>query len=196
MIDFEKLRAVYQLGRELSFSDIQVVLRSARLRSFERGDCLIREGERRKEVFLIRKGLVRLYRITDRGDEITTAVRWENKVVASPYLILFDQPAQQYFEALEPTDTFCIDYDKLQSIVESHPKLEASRKYVFHNILKEALQRIDSFVLLTPEERYLNFVQSVPDITNRVPDKYLANILGITPVSLSRIRKRIAERKK
>ena len=121
MIDFEKLRAVYQLGRELSFSDIQVVLRSARLRSFERGECLIREGEQRKEVFLLRKGLVRLYRITDRGDEITTAVRWENKVVASPYLILFDQPAQQYFEALEPTDTLCIDYAKLQSIVESHP---------------------------------------------------------------------------
>ncbi|MBK8659738.1 MAG: hypothetical protein IPN22_12925 [Bacteroidetes bacterium] len=50
-------------------------------------------------------------------------------------------------------------------------------------------------MLLSPEERYLKFIQKYPDLLNRVPNKYIANVLGITPVSLSRIRKRISTKK-
>jgi len=60
------------------------------------------------------------------------------------------------------------------------------------DMLKEAMERIESFVLLSPTERYLKLIEEKPDIVNRVPDKYLSTYLGITPVSLSRIRKRIA----
>ena len=59
-------------------------------------------------------------------------------------------------------------------------------------MLKESIERVESFTLHSPEERYINFVKSKPNIVNRVPDKYIATILGMTPVSLSRIRKRIA----
>ena len=121
-------------------------------------------------------------------------LRWENQPVASPNLILFDQPARQNFEALEPTDVLCMDFGTMDSIVSRNPKLEANRKKVLQNIIKDALERIDSFILLSPEERYLEFIRTKPDIVDRVPGKYIATLLGITPVSLSRIRKRIASR--
>jgi CRP-like cAMP-binding protein len=155
-----------------------------------------KEGETKKDVFLIRKGLVRAYKVNEKGDKITTSIRWENKIVASPNIILFGEPSQHYFETLEPTDVLYLDYDVLQTIITSNPKLEANRKFILQNLLKEALQRIDSFVLLTPEERYLDFIKENPDIVNRVPDKFIANVLGVTPVSLSRIRRRIATKKK
>jgi len=192
MIDLEKLKQLYSLGRDLSFYDIQVLLKNSKAETFAPGEFLINAGQLRKDIFWLRKGLVRGFRITDKGEERTTMLRWENQPLASPNLVLFNKPALQYFQALEPTDVFRIDYDKVQSIISMNPKLEANRKYIFQNILKDALERIDSFVLLTPEERYLEFVRNKPDILNRVPNKYLANILGITPVSLSRIRKRIA----
>lgn len=53
------------------------------------------------------------------------------------------------------------------------------------------MNRLEAFVLLSPEERYREIITSNPSLINRVPDKYLANIIGITPVSLSRIRKRL-----
>lgn len=196
MLEFNKLKTLYQFSRDLSLGDVQELLRAAGKRSYERGAYLINEGSRKKEVFLIRKGLVRAFAINRKGDEITTLLRWENQVVASAEIILFEQPAQYYYEALEPTQVYVMDYKRLQAIIENNPKLEANRKYILQNILRQVLRRMDSFVLYTPEERYQRFVAANPEIVNRVPNKYIANILGITPVSLSRIRKRIADKKK
>ncbi len=196
MIDFEQLKRLYSLGKDLTMSDVQVILKSSKTQTFATGEFLITEGQTRKEVFWVRKGLVRGFRVNDKWEEITTMLRWENQPVVSPNVILFDQPSQQYFQALEPTEVFRFDYDKIQSIIDGNPKLEANRTFILRNILKEALQRIDSFVLQSPEERYLDFIRTKPDIMNRVPNKYIANVLGITPVSLSRIRKRIAADKK
>lgn len=196
MIDFEKIKVIYKLGRKLNLSDVQVLLQSAKMKSFPSGEFLIKEGGIKKEVFFIRKGLVRAFKINDKGDEITTFIRWENQILASPDIILFNEPSQFYFKTIEPTDVLSMDYDVIQTIISNNPKLEANRKFILQNILKEAFQRINSFVLYSPEERYLKYIEANPGIINRVPDKYLANILGITPVSLSRIRKRIATTRK
>lgn len=196
MIDFEQIKAIYKFGRNISLSDVQSLLQAAEKRSFAPGDYLIKAGEQKRQVFFIRKGLIRSFHITEKGEEITTTLRWENQVVASPAIILFQEPARNYYEALERSDVFVMDYDLLQVIISQNPTLETNRKFVLQNILKETLHRVDSFVLLSPEERYIQFIQKKPEIANRVPNKYIANVLGITPVSLSRIRKRIATKKK
>ena len=69
-------------------------------------------------------------------------------------------------------------------------------KYVFQKMMRHQLARVESFVLNSPEERYLKYIKDYPDLINRVPDKYIAHVLGITPVSLSRIRKRISDKSK
>jgi Mn-dependent DtxR family transcriptional regulator len=61
--------------------------------------------------------------------------------------------------------------------------------------LLEALSRVESFVLDKPEDRYLKLIAQKPEIIKRVPDKYIASFIGVTPVSLSRIRKRLASQK-
>lgn len=195
MVDLEKLRLLYNFGKNLTFSDVQVLLKNAKIKSYAQGAYLIEEGQLKKEIFLIRKGLVRGFKINEKGDEITTMLRWEHQPFTCPHLTLHNEPAQHYFEALEPTNVFSIDHDKYHSILDSSPKLAANNKYFYESVIKQALQRIDNFVMLSPEERYLDFIGSKPDIANRVPDKYIAHVLGITPVSLSRIRKRIAARK-
>tara|TARA_B110000459_G_scaffold203522_1_gene260346 strand:- start:3699 stop:4031 length:333 start_codon:yes stop_codon:yes gene_type:complete len=110
-------------------------------------------------------------------------------------MILFDQPSRYYYECLEDTKTLSIDFEKVQNIIESNPKLERNRKYFARNAMKKMLQRLESFVLLNAEERYEDFIKKNPTLSNRVPDKYIAHVLGITPVSLSRIRARIATKK-
>ncbi|EPR67063.1 Crp/Fnr family transcriptional regulator [Cyclobacterium qasimii] len=192
MVDLNRLKQIYKFGKELSLNDLQVLLKAAKNGSFDKKELLINEGSTRNDVFYIKSGLVRCFHINDKGEEVTLKLIPEHQVVANVDLILFSQTSRFFYEALEKTEVFFINYDVLQDLVSRHPKLEANRKYVLQRLLKESMERVESFVLLSPEERYLRFVKDFPGITNRVQDKYIANVLGITPVSLSRIRKRIA----
>lgn len=196
MLDFEKIKTIYKIGKDLEWKDLQSLIQATTSRSYAINDYLIKEGTVKREVFFIKKGLIRVFAINDKGDEITIRISTENQPIASPDIILFDQPSRFYFQALEPTETLSIDYDLMQKVISKTPALEQNRKNILLNILKESQARVESFVLYSPEERYIRFVEDNPGIVNRVPDKYIANVLGITPVSLSRIRKRIVQKKK
>ena len=69
MIDFEKLKMIYKFSRTLTLSDIQVLLTAAKTKSYQPGEYLISDGAVKKEVFLIRKGLVRAFKINEKGEE-------------------------------------------------------------------------------------------------------------------------------
>ena len=83
MIDILKLRNIYKFGKNLTLADVKVLIDAASRRSYKPGEFLIKEGSLRKEVFLIRKGLIRAYKLNKKGIEITTSIRWENKIAAS-----------------------------------------------------------------------------------------------------------------
>ena len=196
MVDIDKLRQIYKFGKELSIEDAGILIKSAKSKSFKKKEVIIEEGALKNDVYFIRSGLVRAYCISDKGDEITFGLIAENQILTNIDIILFDQPSRFYYECIEDTKTFSIDFDKVQNIIERNPKLERNRKFFARNAMKKMLQRLETFVLMNAEERYEDFIKNNPTLSNRVPDKYLANVLGITPVSLSRIRSRIVKRKK
>ena len=196
LLDFNKFKTIYKIGKDLSWNDLLIVINAAKRKSYNIGEYLVKEGGTRKEIFFILKGLVRAYQINSKGEEITIGLYSENGFFCSPFNIFFNEPAQNDFVALEPTTVLSMDYEKLDVLVAKHPQLEANRKLIYHAGIKEMIKRNSSFILLSPEERYLDFVQKKPELVNRVPDKYIAHVLGITPVSLSRIRRRIANKKK
>jgi len=195
--DFDRVKALYNLSKELKLSDVYSLLKTTKQSFYKRGDCIIREGSTlEKRSYFIFKGLVRCYKKNEKGEKITTLLKWENQVFLSHDIVFFNQPSQFYFEAVEPTTVLSIDYDLVDEIVIQKPKLEAIARKVVLEVLKDFKKRLDSFILLSPEERYLDFMKSHAPIINRVPDKYIAHLLGITPVSLSRIRQRITNDKK
>ncbi len=195
MVDLEKLRQIYKFGKELSLEDAGIIMKSAKTQTFKKKEIIIQEGSLKTELFFVRSGLVRAYCINNKGDEITFGIIAENQILTNIDVILFDQPSRYYYECLEDTKTLSIDFEKVQNIIESNPKLERNRKYFARNAMKKMLQRLESFVLLNAEERYEDFIKKNPTLSNRVPDKYIAHVLGITPVSLSRIRARIVTKK-
>tara|TARA_B100001059_G_scaffold199762_1_gene206264 strand:+ start:145 stop:735 length:591 start_codon:yes stop_codon:yes gene_type:complete len=195
MVDINKLRQIYKFGKELSIEDAGILIKSAKSKSFKKKEIIIEEGALKTDVYFLRSGLVRTYCINDKGDEITFGLVSENQILTNVDIILFDQPSRFYYECIEDTRAFSIDFDKVQNIIESNPKLERNRKFFARNAMKKMLQRLETFVLMNAEERYEDFIKKNPTLSNRVPDKYLANVLGITPVSLSRIRARIVNKK-
>jgi len=195
MIDLEKLKTLYKFGKELSLQDAQDLLKTAKSISFKKKEILFEKGSKDTQIYFLRKGLVRMYHIKDTGEEITFSLIPENNVVANFDFIATENPSKFYYETLENCSFFSIDYQVLDSIVSKNSKLESNRKFFLRKIIFEVKERLETFVLMTPEERYLKFIEDFPDLINRVPDKYIAHILGITPVSLSRIRNRIASKK-
>ena len=195
MIDLARIRKRYKLGKDLTLKDAQVLLSEAKMVSVKKREMLIEAGSSSQELYFIRKGLVRSFHVNQRGDEITFRLITESELVANTDTILYGRPSRYYYQALEDVSLLSMSYETAQRIAAQNPKLDARRKFFFQAVMRKALDRIESLVLLSPEERYEQFVQDYPDLTNRVQDKYIAHVLGITPVSLSRIRKRIASRK-
>jgi len=195
MKGIHKIKKLLNLGKDISLKDISILIKASKSIHFEKGDILIDQNSKKNDVFFIKKGLVRCFHINDKGEEITFQLIPEYHLVSNAHFILLQEPSKFYYVALEPTSVFALNYEVIQTIISNNPKLESKRKVIFQRIMKQVFTRVESFVLLSPEERYLKYVKDFSNIVNRAPDKYIANVLGITPVSLSRIRKRISSKK-
>ncbi len=159
-------------------------------------EVYIQQGDKSKRLAFIERGIMRAYSHKENGDEATLYLRWEDQFIASHDTIISGKPARFIYKTLEPTILLEIDYDELENVFRKHTQYEPLRNFFLMKMLAESLELIEAFVLRTPEERYLKLVKEKFDIVNRVPNKYIASMLGITPVSLSRIRGRLQAGKK
>ncbi|MEO1213156.1 MAG: Crp/Fnr family transcriptional regulator [Bacteroidota bacterium] len=176
--------------------NLLLLLRHLRINTIEKGEIIIEKGELRKDVYFVRKGLIRSFFINEKSEEITFHLLPENHVFGNIHAILFDEPSLFSYQALERTKVYTIEYDAYFKVVEKNPEiLEINRMHFNKTVLRQAFQRVESLVLLSPEDRYKKYVKDYPNVIGRTPDKYIANVLGITPTSLSRIRKRISSKK-
>ena len=196
MLDTEKLNYYFGIFKNLELKDLTAIFKLVKIKKLKAGEIFIKEGEYYKKISYIKKGLIRAFLIQENGDEITTLIRWEDQFISSHDSILFDQPSRFAYQAIENSTILEVDYDIAQNFMTKNPKLELGRIHFLKKMLGESILRVETFILLNPEERYLKLTKEKPDIINRVPSKYIATLLGITPVSLSRIRNRIANQRK
>jgi CRP-like cAMP-binding protein len=140
-------------------------------------------------------GSVRYFYIKD-GEEITSYFSFENEFVSSYKSFLTRLPGFNYIQALEDTLLITISYANMQQML-ANPllayKMERFGRLIAEYYLICYEDRMASFVTQTPEERYLDLLSTGREVLQRMPQHYIAHFLGITPVSLSRIRRRILE---
>ena len=159
-------------------------------------EIYIPEGKIFKKIFYIKKGLLRIFFVTESGEEKTFFFRWEGQIAAIPECIFDNQPTRQTWQALEDCELLEIDFDIVEKLSENNISFIKTRMGLAEKMFLEALKRVESFILDKPEERYQKLIIQNPEIIKRVADKHIASFIGVTPVSLSRIRKRLASQKK
>ncbi len=172
------------------------LLQFAKHKSVTTSEIYIPQGKVFKKIFYIKKGILRSYYITESGEEKTIFFRWEDQMASIPECVFDNEPTRQTWQALEDCELLEIDFDLVEKMSENNFPLIKTRMGFAQKMLLEALQRVESFVLDKPEERYQKLIAQKPEIIKRVADKYIASFIGVTPVSLSRIRKRLATQKK
>ena len=150
---------------------------------------LVEEGKICREIYFVNKGLMRLL-YDKEGDEITAFIFKENLFASSYSSFLEQSPSIQILESLEETELIVLPYDYLMFLYENLPKMHILIRIVAEQRFINSQKVLASHLLKTPEERYWEFQQQHKDLLKRVPLHIIASYLGITPVSLSRIRNR------
>ncbi len=150
---------------------------------------LLHEGEISDAIYLIKKGAVRLWN-NDDGRDITMQFFFENQLVSSFESFYLKQPSHFSIEAIEDSVVEKISRELLEKISNDVANFDA----VITEIVCERFIDYTNFFLSriknTPEKRYAELLQKNPELIERVSHHYIASYLGITPVSLSRIRNR------
>lgn len=177
----------------LTGNDIESVMSIAKVLPTERGQVLIREGELNMSVIFVVNGIVRAYYIKENGQEMTPFFWSENGVTASWESIYTHKPSRLTFEVIEPGLVISVDFVKFKKLVDNSDSLKRVYLEMMETILTNTLVHVQSIQNEKPEDRYLHFKQESPEVHDRISQKHMASFLGITPISFSRMKRRIQD---
>ncbi|MET3037255.1 Crp/Fnr family transcriptional regulator [Chryseobacterium sp. NRRL B-14859] len=149
---------------------------------------LLDEGQISTKMFLVKCGALREYFYKD-GKELTLEFITENQAVASFDSFLNGTRSDFLIETLEPSILYELSDDTFRHLMENS-EFQQTFNPLFYKRFSEISKRLMSFIKDSPQERYEQLLKDRPELLLRFPQHYIASYLGITSVSLSRIRNR------
>ena len=163
------------------------------MQPIKKGDFLLREGEICKSHYFVEKGLLRMYSIDKNGKEHIIQFAPENWLITDRSSLYFNEKSKYYIEAVEDSEVLFLTPDFFANLKLQFPGFVATNDLLLQKHVRGLQNRINSLLAETAEERYLKFIKMYPDLMLRVPQWMVASYLGITPESLSRVRKKLAK---
>jgi CRP-like cAMP-binding protein len=154
-----------------------------------KGQSLQPIGHTCRTVYVLMQGFMRIHYTKD-GLDITESFEAAPAVVARVESLFSGRPSRKGIQALEPCHWIAISAQPLFALYDHHPAVERLFRKVFEEGYVETVNRLESLQFHTAEERYRQLLEEHPEVVQRAPLKYIASYLGITQVSLSRIRAR------
>ena len=157
-----------------------------------KGKLFLEEGQKCNYFYYVLKGLVRLYYYDLDGHEITHWFSGEDMMITSPFSFFKNEPNILYFQALEDTDLLLITKEQIDLLISSTPSASNKIRNLYVEFAMILSRRVMGIHTQTAEERYLKLMEIHPYLFQRAKLAHIASYLGITPQSLSRIRKNLA----
>lgn len=181
-------------GVELTSEVESLIDSSLQRKSYKKNDYLLREGETCNHIFFVAKGLLRSYTLDENGKEHLLQFAPENWLISDRSSTLFDGKSDLYIDAIEDTDVILLPSDFLEQLGIYSPSFQRFNMFALNNHIRHLHNRINLLISASAEVRYLDFIKLYPNIIARVPQWMIASYLGITPESLSRVRKELAKK--
>jgi len=158
-------------------------------------EIISKSGQHSKKVYLILKGSLRGYIINENGIEKNVLLRSEGVFIADAVGLFKNKPQKYTFETIGKTKLLVFDFKEFESLAYKNPIILRLYLTVLKETIVRLTYRVDSLITLTNEERYLKLTKLDPLFLRSAYSKHVADFLGMTPVSLSRIMKRIRNKK-
>ena len=144
-------------------------------------------GHTCKTIYFINKGIARIYYYYD-GVDITESFAFENNIIARVESLFTGNPSRKAIQVLEDSEIVAIDATQLFDLYDTYPETERLFRKIFEAGYVDTVNRMEAIQFHTAEERYTLLIKEQPTLLQRVPLKHIASYLGITQVTLSRIR--------
>lgn len=159
---------------------------------FPAGDLIVAAGDEENKLYLLVDGLIRKYYLDYQGNDLTHQFLEAGQVFSTQHVV-FSGQVMCNFEAVEPCRLVCFDYERVQKLMLEEPSLSQVYIGILEETLRIKLVRETALLTETATERYVKLKTEIPDIDQRVSHTHIASYIGVTPVSLSRIRRTMRE---
>ncbi len=164
-------------------------------KKFSKGEFLLQQGDVCDGTYFVNEGLLRMYSLDKHGKEHIIQFAPERWLISDRSSQFFNEKSRYYIDAVEDTKVSVLRNDFFERLHHVFPGNVEANLVLLQRHIYGLQNRVNSLLSDTAEERYLEFLKMYPDIMQRVPQWMVASYLGITPESLSRVRKELALRK-
>ncbi|MBO6200100.1 Crp/Fnr family transcriptional regulator [Epilithonimonas ginsengisoli] len=165
------------------------------IKEVKKHEIILREGEISDSTFFVEKGLLRMYSIDKAGKEHVIQFAPENWIISDTTSQLLNEKSRFYIEAIEESTIIVTKEGFFENLSKIYPDVAEKNQRLMFNHIKSLQNRVNALISTTAEERYMDFLKKYPSLMLRAPQWMVASYLGITPESLSRVRKELAKKK-
>ncbi|AUC81419.1 Crp/Fnr family transcriptional regulator [Lacinutrix sp. Bg11-31] len=162
-------------------------------KTIAKNDFLLKQGDICSHSFFVEEGVLRFYSLNEEGKENILQFATENWIVSDRGSVFFQEPSTYYIDAIEDTLAVMLDEDFVNEVAKINQNFRKQNETLLQNHIRHLYKRVSLLLGASARVRYLEFVNMYPDIMLRVPQWMIASYLGITPESLSRVRKALAQ---
>ena len=185
--NFDFLNSITDISEDI-FEELKSI---SVFREVPEGTQLVKLNEVPTKIYMLVSGLIRCYLITEEGKEYNKSFYLPISFVASLTALIRKKPSLFVFETLEDCKIYEIEYAKLMTLCKNNIQLSALYAKVLEVVYTKYEKRLVELISLDAKGRYLALRRQIPNLDTIIPQYHIASFLGITPVQLSRIRKKI-----
>ena len=190
----EKFRTYLEKSISITDEQFSLISKDLKTKTFDKNEMILSKGETCTKTYFVVDGLMRSYSIDAKGKVHIIQFAPEFWWLSERNGLLFNEASDFFIDAIEPTTAIIIPKDYFNEAIPHVPALQGLNQTMLNNSIRFMHRRINMLLSATAEERYLDFIRLYPNLTLRVPQWMIASYLGITPESLSRVRKDLAHK--
>jgi CRP-like cAMP-binding protein len=183
LVDF--MRSLYPISQELQ----DYLRENAHFLKVKKNKIILKTGEICSNYYFLLKGIMRAYIVYD-GKEVTIWINPENEIITSVKSMKSQVPVVESIQALEDCEVMVMTYDTVRYMYENFMEMNIIGRIILEDYYSDSEERSIISRIPSAEKKYEHFLNTRPELLNRLPLKYVASYLGITEETLSRLRRK------
>ncbi|HMG66783.1 MAG TPA: Crp/Fnr family transcriptional regulator [Chitinophagaceae bacterium] len=179
------------ISKYVALSDVELEDISNKFKSkiIKKHDYLLKRGDTCKDLVFVQKGCLRLYYMKD-DIEVSVWFTFPLSSAVEIYSFISENPSNYFLQAIEESEVLYLPKTELNKLYQYQPKMQEMMRNFWEDVILNLVNRFTALQTDSAEKRYLDLLAK-PAYFEKIPQKYLASFIGVTPTSLSRIRKQI-----
>lgn len=174
---------------QLPDAELEDIVSKFKKKKVKKNELLLVAGEVCKDLIFVQSGCLRLYYLQE-DVEVSVWFALRHSSAIEIYSFISETPTNNYLQAIEESEILYLPKSVLNKLYETHPKMQEMMRKFWEDVILHLLERFTALQRDSAEQRYLDLLNK-PELLQTIPQKYLASFIGVTPTSLSRIKKNI-----